>query len=135
MTVQVASGTTEAECLQVAHRVVPLVKTALFASDPYQGRFCMTIGRASIPELDPANRAFGPATYPTSTSASTRSIGLNSGRDRFHPCLSIPVLVSDPRSSAPMRSLKSRASVQSVSILEDRDTPIRQNNIVKNHLY
>ena len=31
-----------------------MVKTALFAGDPNWGRFCMAIGRAGIPELDPA---------------------------------------------------------------------------------
>ena len=56
VTVQVAGGATEAECLQVAYTVAesPLVKTALFAGDPNWGRFCMAIGRAGIPELDPA---------------------------------------------------------------------------------
>ena len=56
VTVQVAGGATEAECLQVAYTVAesPLVKTALFAGDPNWGRFCMAIGRAGLPELDPA---------------------------------------------------------------------------------
>ena len=56
VTLQVAGGATEAECLQVAYTVAesPLVKTALFAGDPNWGRFCMAIGRAGIPELDPA---------------------------------------------------------------------------------
>ena len=55
VTIQVAGGATEAECLQVAYTVAesPLVKTALFAGDPNWGRFCMAIGRAGIPELDP----------------------------------------------------------------------------------
>ena len=56
VTVQVAGGATEAECLQVAYTVAesPLVKTALFAGDPNWGRFCMAIGRAGIADLDPA---------------------------------------------------------------------------------
>ena len=56
VTVRVAGGATEAECLQVAYTVAesPLVKTALFAGDPNWGRFCMAIGRAGIAELDPA---------------------------------------------------------------------------------
>ena len=56
VTVRVAGGATEAECLQVAYTVAesPLVKTALFAGDPNWGRFCMAIGRAGIAELDPS---------------------------------------------------------------------------------
>ena len=56
VTVQVAGGATEAQCRQVAYTVAesPLVKTALFAGDPNWGRFCMAIGRAGIPDLDPA---------------------------------------------------------------------------------
>ena len=56
VTVQVVGGATQAECLRVAYAVAesPLVKTALFAGDPNWGRFCMAIGRAGIPDLDPA---------------------------------------------------------------------------------
>ena len=56
VTVQVAGGATQAECLQVAYAVAesPLVKTALFAGDPNWGRFCMAIGRAGITDLDAA---------------------------------------------------------------------------------
>ncbi len=56
VTVHVAGGATQAECLQVAYAVAesPLVKTALFAGDPNWGRFCMAIGRAGITDLDPA---------------------------------------------------------------------------------
>jgi glutamate N-acetyltransferase/amino-acid N-acetyltransferase len=32
----------------------PLVKTALFASDPNWGRFCMAIGRAGLRGFDPS---------------------------------------------------------------------------------
>jgi glutamate N-acetyltransferase/amino-acid N-acetyltransferase len=54
VTVKVAGGASEAECLQVAYTVAesPLVKTALFASDPNWGRFCMAIGRAGVAGLD-----------------------------------------------------------------------------------
>ncbi|MCX7065769.1 MAG: bifunctional ornithine acetyltransferase/N-acetylglutamate synthase, partial [Proteobacteria bacterium] len=41
------------ECLQVAYTVAqsPLIKTAMFASDPNWGRFCMAIGRAGVAGL------------------------------------------------------------------------------------
>ncbi len=56
VTVRVAGGASEAECLQVAYALAesPLVKTAAFAGDPNWGRFCMAIGRAGIADLDPA---------------------------------------------------------------------------------
>jgi glutamate N-acetyltransferase/amino-acid N-acetyltransferase len=52
--VKVAGGITEHECLQVAYTVAesPLVKTALFASDPNWGRLLAAIGRAGIDGLD-----------------------------------------------------------------------------------
>ena len=55
VTVRVGGGADAAECLRVAYTVAesPLVKTALFAGDPNWGRFCMAIGRAGIPDLDP----------------------------------------------------------------------------------
>ena len=55
VTIRVAGGAQPAECLAVAYTVAesPLVKTALFAGDANWGRFCMAIGRAGIPELDP----------------------------------------------------------------------------------
>ena len=55
VTVLVEGGRTERECLDVAYTVAhsPLVKTAIFAGDPNWGRFCMAIGRAGIPDLDP----------------------------------------------------------------------------------
>ena len=55
VTVQVAGGASEAECLQVAYALAesPLVKTAVFAGDPNWGRFCMAIGRAGLDDLDP----------------------------------------------------------------------------------
>lgn len=54
VTVQVSGGKTEQECLAVAYTVAesPLVKTALFASDPNWGRLLMAIGRAGVDELD-----------------------------------------------------------------------------------
>jgi len=54
VTLRVGGGVDEAECLQVAYTIAesPLVKTALFASDPNWGRFCMAIGRAGVRELD-----------------------------------------------------------------------------------
>lgn len=52
--VDVQGGATEAECLQVAYAVAesPLVKTALFASDPNWGRILAAIGRAGVADLD-----------------------------------------------------------------------------------
>jgi len=52
--VDVQGGVDEAECVQVAYTVAesPLVKTALFASDPNWGRILAAIGRAGLPELD-----------------------------------------------------------------------------------
>jgi glutamate N-acetyltransferase/amino-acid N-acetyltransferase len=53
VTVQVNGGRSEAECLEVAYTIAhsPLVKTALFASDPNWGRLLAAIGRADVPEL------------------------------------------------------------------------------------
>jgi glutamate N-acetyltransferase/amino-acid N-acetyltransferase len=52
--VDVQGGATETECLQVAYAVAesPLVKTALFASDPNWGRILAAIGRAGVERLD-----------------------------------------------------------------------------------
>lgn len=54
VTVDVRGGITENECLQVAYAVAesPLVKTALFASDPNWGRILAAIGRAGVEQLD-----------------------------------------------------------------------------------
>ncbi|MEM9256052.1 MAG: bifunctional glutamate N-acetyltransferase/amino-acid acetyltransferase ArgJ [Pseudomonadota bacterium] len=54
VTVQVGGGLTEQECLDVAFTIAhsPLVKTALFASDPNWGRLLAAIGRAGLPDLD-----------------------------------------------------------------------------------
>jgi glutamate N-acetyltransferase/amino-acid N-acetyltransferase len=53
VTVQINGGRTEAECLEVAFTIAhsPLVKTALFASDPNWGRILAAIGRAGLPQL------------------------------------------------------------------------------------
>ena len=54
VTVEVLEGQTEAECLDVAYAIAhsPLVKTALFASDPNWGRLVMAVGRAGVPGLE-----------------------------------------------------------------------------------
>jgi glutamate N-acetyltransferase/amino-acid N-acetyltransferase len=56
VTVEVSGGASEAECLKVAYTVgeSPLVKTALFASDPNWGRVAMAVGRAGVKDLDVA---------------------------------------------------------------------------------
>ncbi len=52
--VEVSGGGDEQECLDVAYTIAhsPLVKTALFASDPNWGRLLAAIGRAGLHELD-----------------------------------------------------------------------------------
>jgi len=54
ITINVLQGNSEQECEAVAYTVAqsPLVKTALFASDPNWGRLIMAIGRAGVPGLD-----------------------------------------------------------------------------------
>lgn len=54
VTVQVNGGGTHQECLDVAYAVAhsPLIKTALFASDPNWGRILAAVGRAGMPNLD-----------------------------------------------------------------------------------
>ena len=53
VTVEVSSAATVAEAKQVAYTVAhsPLVKTALFASDPNWGRILAAVGRAGIDDL------------------------------------------------------------------------------------
>lgn len=53
VTVQVNGGRSEQECLDVAFTIAhsPLVKTALFASDPNWGRLLAAIGRAGLSDL------------------------------------------------------------------------------------
>lgn len=55
ITVQVEGGATTEECCAVAYSIAesPLIKTALFASDPNWGRIIMAIGKARIKDLDP----------------------------------------------------------------------------------
>lgn len=50
----VEEGRDSRECLQVAYAIAesPLVKTALFASDPNWGRIAAAVGRAGLAELD-----------------------------------------------------------------------------------
>jgi len=52
--VSVTQGASEAECELVAYTVAhsPLVKTALFASDPNWGRILAAVGRAGVVNLD-----------------------------------------------------------------------------------
>ncbi len=54
VSVDVSGGRDEAECLRVAYTIAesPLVKTALFASDPNWGRLLAAIGRAGLDDLD-----------------------------------------------------------------------------------
>jgi glutamate N-acetyltransferase/amino-acid N-acetyltransferase len=54
VSVQVDGGREEHECLDVAFTIAhsPLVKTALFASDPNWGRLLAAIGRAGLEDLD-----------------------------------------------------------------------------------
>jgi glutamate N-acetyltransferase/amino-acid N-acetyltransferase len=54
VTVAVEQGATAEECLLVAYTIAhsPLVKTALFASDPNWGRILAAVGRAGLPRFD-----------------------------------------------------------------------------------
>lgn len=54
ITVTVTGGKSEAECAGVAYTVAhsPLVKTAMFASDPNWGRILAAVGRAHIDDFD-----------------------------------------------------------------------------------
>ncbi len=54
VTIAIEQGQTEQECLQVAYTIAhsPLVKTALFASDPNWGRILAAVGRAGLKDLD-----------------------------------------------------------------------------------
>ena len=56
ITVDVTGAASEAEALAVARQIAnsPLVKTALFASDPNLGRLLMAIGNAGVAGLDTA---------------------------------------------------------------------------------
>ena len=52
--VRVIGGASESECLAVGYTVAqsPLVKTAMFASDPNWGRILAAVGRAGLRDLD-----------------------------------------------------------------------------------
>lgn len=54
VSVQIDGGNSSEECLLAAYAIAesPLVKTALFASDPNWGRVLAAIGRSGIPDLD-----------------------------------------------------------------------------------
>jgi glutamate N-acetyltransferase/amino-acid N-acetyltransferase len=54
VTIAVDQGATSEECLQVAYTIAhsPLVKTALFASDPNWGRILAAVGRAGLNDLN-----------------------------------------------------------------------------------
>ena len=54
VTVEVNGGRNQQECLRAAFTIAesPLVKTALFASDPNWGRILAALGRAGIDDLD-----------------------------------------------------------------------------------
>ncbi|MEE4956914.1 bifunctional glutamate N-acetyltransferase/amino-acid acetyltransferase ArgJ [Pseudomonas alliivorans] len=54
VTVEVNGGGNHQECLDVGYAVAhsPLIKTALFASDPNWGRILAAVGRAGVPDLD-----------------------------------------------------------------------------------
>ncbi|HET7731933.1 MAG TPA: bifunctional glutamate N-acetyltransferase/amino-acid acetyltransferase ArgJ [Usitatibacter sp.] len=56
MTITVEEGATRKECFLVAKAIAnsPLVKTAFFASDPNLGRILAAVGKAGVPDLDPA---------------------------------------------------------------------------------
>jgi glutamate N-acetyltransferase/amino-acid N-acetyltransferase len=59
ITIEVAEGDSEADCLEVAYTIAhsPLVKTAFFASDPNWGRILAAVGRARVARLDVARVA------------------------------------------------------------------------------
>jgi glutamate N-acetyltransferase / amino-acid N-acetyltransferase len=52
--IEVSGGRNEQECARVAYTIAhsPLVKTALFASDPNWGRILAAVGRAGLADLD-----------------------------------------------------------------------------------
>jgi len=54
ITIEVKNGNSEQECLLAAYAVAesPLVKTAMFASDPNWGRILAAVGRSGVEELD-----------------------------------------------------------------------------------
>lgn len=54
ISVEVEGGANSEECLQVAHAIAhsPLIKTAMFASDPNWGRILNAVGYSGVPNLN-----------------------------------------------------------------------------------
>ncbi len=54
VSISIVEGAESAECLQLAYAIAesPLVKTAVFASDPNWGRILAVVGRAGLVDLD-----------------------------------------------------------------------------------
>ncbi|WP_166251915.1 bifunctional glutamate N-acetyltransferase/amino-acid acetyltransferase ArgJ [Marinobacter salicampi] len=54
ITIEVSGAASQKEALDVAYTIAhsPLVKTALYASDPNWGRILAAVGRAGVPDLD-----------------------------------------------------------------------------------
>ena len=54
ISIEVLGGASSEECLQVAYAIAhsPLIKTAMFASDPNWGRILAAVGYAGVPNLD-----------------------------------------------------------------------------------
>jgi len=54
ITIEVLQGSSSEECLRVAYAIAesPLVKSAIFASDPNWGRILAAIGRSGVEDLD-----------------------------------------------------------------------------------
>jgi len=54
LSIEVSGGKTAEECRQVAYAIAhsPLVKTAMYASDPNLGRILAAVGYAGIADLD-----------------------------------------------------------------------------------
>jgi len=52
--IDVTNGRSESDCVAIAYSIAhsPLVKTALFASDPNWGRLLMAVGKADVSKLD-----------------------------------------------------------------------------------
>jgi glutamate N-acetyltransferase / amino-acid N-acetyltransferase len=66
VTIDVRGGTTVDDCLKAAYAVAesPLVKTALFASDPNWGRILAAVGRSGVPGLQMSALAISFDDYP-----------------------------------------------------------------------
>jgi glutamate N-acetyltransferase/amino-acid N-acetyltransferase len=66
VSVEVSGGASEADCLKAAYAVAesPLVKTALFASDPNWGRILAAVGRSGVTGLRMENIGIALDDYP-----------------------------------------------------------------------